>query len=237
VAEQKNPLEDNKRSPGTSPRFSDSISELQAFTFHQIGQKIKRSKAFHENDFGSADLINWFHVSIFLLHLKYNENGLLELDTKAAKVTITRLCNAKESLACLATSCTGILHAVEFVCARVCPEVYQCLCGSGMPVGYIAKHWIAQGFWGYLNGPELLGYAVLLFTHGQSYQVYFVVSILKHLEKQLLAHAMHSLNGMDLCEYVLNVRLSSFRINDHIDSMIKMEKDYGQVVTQLTVRN
>nr|XP_018668106.1 protein broad-minded-like [Ciona intestinalis] len=121
-------------------------------------------------------------------------------------------------------SCTG--HHVELILQAEHPLIYSAFRMSGYTPSQITQHWLTQCFWNYLTWTQVTHYIVTVITMGCDYQVYICVSILKHLQHEILSHRQ----TQDLQVFLKENPIEGFVVSEWFDYMNKLEQTYRNTV-------
>uniref|UniRef100_H2ZAY8 Protein broad-minded n=1 Tax=Ciona savignyi TaxID=51511 RepID=H2ZAY8_CIOSA len=121
-------------------------------------------------------------------------------------------------------SCTG--HHVELILQTEHPLIYSAFRMSGYTPSQITQHWLTQCFWNYLSWTQITHYVLTIVTMGSDYQVYICVSLLKHLQHEILSHRQ----TQDLQVFLKENAIKGFLGSEWFDYMIKLEQSYRSTV-------
>lgn len=79
------------------------------------------------------------------------------------------------------------LHLIEFMVERELPHVWARMCMHGVSLSRTCSLWLDQNFWGYLEIDSILVFSTLSILHGLDFQAYFVLAVLKHIQRAIIA--------------------------------------------------
>ncbi|KAJ3254472.1 hypothetical protein HDU77_004090 [Chytriomyces hyalinus] len=127
-------------------------------------------------------------------------------------------------------------HFIEFILEAEFPSVFNAFTLSGCSPSQITERWLRECMWTVLPFPEIIHYTLTIMLSGADYQIYYCISLFKHLEKHILlattrgdllrfltgddwagfSHAMHGYRGADSIEYMkgLEVRYRDIFVKD-----------------------
>ncbi|KAK1795615.1 hypothetical protein P4O66_001110 [Electrophorus voltai] len=117
-------------------------------------------------------------------------------------------------------SCTA--HYVEMLLKAEVPLVSSAFRMSG----FTPSQWLGQCFWNYLDWSEICHYVATCIIMGPDYQVYMCVSVLKHLQRDILQHAQ----TQDLQVFLKEEPIRGYRVSDYLDYMEALEHSYRAMV-------
>ncbi|XP_076873991.1 protein broad-minded isoform X2 [Brachyhypopomus gauderio] len=121
-------------------------------------------------------------------------------------------------------SCTA--HYVEMLLKAEVPLVFSAFKMSGFTPAQMCTQWLGQCFWNYLDWSEICHYVATCIIMGPDYQVYMCVSVLKHLQQDILQHAQ----TQDLQVFLKEEPIRGYRVSEYLDYMEALEHGYRGVV-------
>uniref|UniRef100_A0A4W4ES49 Protein broad-minded n=1 Tax=Electrophorus electricus TaxID=8005 RepID=A0A4W4ES49_ELEEL len=121
-------------------------------------------------------------------------------------------------------SCTA--HYVEMLLKAEVPLVSSAFRMSGFTPSQMCMQWLGQCFWNYLDWSEICHYVATCIIMGPDYQVYMCVSVLKHLQRDILQHAQ----TQDLQVFLKEEPIRGYRVSDYLDYMEALEHSYRAMV-------
>ncbi|CAN9507510.1 unnamed protein product [Ophioblennius macclurei] len=117
-------------------------------------------------------------------------------------------------------------HYVEMLLKAEVPLVHSAFRMSGFTPSQMCLHWLTQCFWNHLDWTEICLYLLTCVLMGPDYQVYMCVSVLRHLEPDILQHTQNQ----ELQVFLKEEPIRGFRLGDHMDFMVGLEQRYRSVV-------
>ncbi|KAJ3221740.1 hypothetical protein HDU81_010379 [Chytriomyces hyalinus] len=127
-------------------------------------------------------------------------------------------------------------HFIEFILEAEFPSVFNAFTLSGCSPSQITERWLRECMWTVLPFPEIIHYTLTILLSGADYQIYYCISLFKHLEKHILlattrgdllrfltgddwagfSNAMQGYRGADSIEYMkgLEVRYRDIFVKD-----------------------
>ncbi|KAI6654061.1 Protein broad-minded [Oopsacas minuta] len=121
---------------------------------------------------------------------------------------------------------TNILHNLELIVKAELQCIYAGLHISGVSLGTICCIWLQQCFLNYLDFEEICSYILTVLILGIDYQLYFIVSILKHLQTVILSSTQE--NNLMYC--LLENPITGYRLTDWIEYMRELEERWRNSV-------
>nr|XP_014349915.1 PREDICTED: protein broad-minded isoform X2 [Latimeria chalumnae] len=121
-------------------------------------------------------------------------------------------------------SCTT--HYIEMLLKAEVPLVFSAFRMSGFTPSQICQHWLAQCFWNYLDWIEICHYIAICIILGPDYQVYLCISVLKHLQQEILQHTQ----TQDLQVFLKEEAIYGFRVSNYLEYMESLEQIYRPMV-------
>ncbi|RDD47429.1 Protein broad-minded [Trichoplax sp. H2] len=123
-----------------------------------------------------------------------------------------------------------ICHEIDRVLQLELPLVHSAFLMAGYPVSQICQHWLRQMFWNFLDWQEICYYLSICIILGADYQVYFCISILRHLQDNIIEQTQNR----TLIPFLKGEPIRNFTINNYIASMKEMEIKYRtSIMTRL----
>ncbi|XP_054474046.1 protein broad-minded [Anoplopoma fimbria] len=120
--------------------------------------------------------------------------------------------------------CTA--HYVEMLLKAEVPLVHSAFRMSGFTPSQMCLHWLTQCFWNYLDWTEICHYLSTCVVMGPDYQVYMCVSILKHLQPDIL----HLTQSQELQVFLKEEPIQGFKVSDYLAFMEELEGSYRNIV-------
>ena len=117
-------------------------------------------------------------------------------------------------------------HTIEEILEDELPHVHASFQRCGYPASQICQHWIRQCFLNYLDWGEIVLYLTASIVLDVDYQIYFCISVLKHLEKDILS-CCHDNN---LALFLRNSPIANFKFTDYIDFMMCLHEKYSDII-------
>jgi hypothetical protein len=112
------------------------------------------------------------------------------------------------------------------------PLVYSSFSLSGYTPSQIVQDWMRQYYWNYLDWPQICLYIMAIIVLGIDYQVYFCVSIFKHLETDILK----SCQEQDLLIFLKEEPIKDFNISSYASFMSTLHDKYSNnIFKQLNI--
>ncbi|XP_069462707.1 protein broad-minded isoform X2 [Ambystoma mexicanum] len=179
---------------------------------------------------------DWFASSIFLLMFGDGDRTLMFLQRFASLLVsaflwLPRL-HISAHLSC-DTADSGIhpiyfcsSHYVEMLLKAEVPLVFSAFRMSGFTPSQMCQHWLTQCFWNYLDWIEICHYIATCILLGPDYQIYMCISVLKHLQQDILLHTQTK----DLQVFLKEEAFSGFRVSDYLEYMEGLERTYRPMV-------
>ncbi|KAL6096154.1 tbc1d32 [Pungitius sinensis] len=129
--------------------------------------------------------------------------------------------------------CTA--HYVEMLLKAEVPLVHSVFRMSGFTPSQMCLHWLTQCFWNYLDWTEICHYISTCVVMGPDYQVYMCVSILKHLQPDILQLTQ----SQELQVFLKEDPIRGFEVGDYLPFMEELERRYRHLVltNMKTIRN
>ncbi|XP_062858509.1 protein broad-minded isoform X2 [Trichomycterus rosablanca] len=121
-------------------------------------------------------------------------------------------------------SCTA--HYVEMLLKVEVPLVFSAFRMSGFTPSQMCLQWLGQCFWNYLDWCEICHYVAVCIIMGVDYQVYMCISVLKHLQQEILQHTQLQ----DLQIFLKEDPIQGFRVSDYLEYMESLEHRYRSMV-------
>ncbi|KAM9000898.1 protein broad-minded isoform X4 [Sarcophilus harrisii] len=181
---------------------------------------------------------DWFVSSLFLIMLGDQEKTLKVLQKFSRLLTsaflwLPRLHISKYLPSDISES--GIhpiyfcgAHYIEMLLKTEVPLVFSAFHMSGFTPSQICQQWITQCFWNYLDWIEICHYIAICVFLGPDYQIYICISILKHLQHDILKHTQ----SQDLQLFLKEEALHGFRVSDYFEYMENLEQNYRPLLLQ-----
>ncbi|XP_043819564.1 protein broad-minded isoform X2 [Dromiciops gliroides] len=119
-------------------------------------------------------------------------------------------------------------HHIEMLLKTEVPLVFSAFHMSGFASSQICQQWITQCFWNYLDWIEICHYIATCVLLGPDYQIYICISILKHLQQDILKHTQ----SQDLQIFLKEEPLHGFRVSDYFEYMENLEQNYRPMLLQ-----
>jgi len=123
-------------------------------------------------------------------------------------------------------SYSHMCHWIEDILERELPQIYAAFTLSGCPPAQICQHWLRQCFINYLNWDEIALYLSLTVVMGVDYQIYFCMSILKHIKDEILTHSQRG----DLIVFLKKEAILDFSSSNYVQYMAELHKLYHEEV-------
>ncbi|CAJ1077981.1 protein broad-minded isoform X2 [Xyrichtys novacula] len=121
-------------------------------------------------------------------------------------------------------SCTA--HYVEMLLKTEVPLVHSAFRMSGFTPSQMCLHWLTQCFWNYLDWTEICHYISTCVVMGPDYQVYMCVSILKHLQPDILQRTQ----SQELQVFLKEEPIQDFKVSNYLDFMQELESRYRDII-------
>ena len=115
---------------------------------------------------------------------------------------------------------THLMHCVELIVKAELPNTHAAFHTSGLCVGTVCSVWVRQCFLNYLDLEDICAYILTVLIMGVEYQAYFMVSILKHLEQDILTSTQE--NNLIYC--LLEIPIRAFATSEWIEYMRGLEE-------------
>ncbi|XP_074043569.1 protein broad-minded isoform X3 [Macrotis lagotis] len=119
-------------------------------------------------------------------------------------------------------------HYIEMLLKTEVPLVFSAFHMSGFTPSQICQQWITQCFWNYLDWIEICHYIAICVFLGPDYQIYICISILKHLQQDILKHTQ----SQNLQVFLKEEALHGFRVSDYFEYMENLEQNYRPMLLQ-----
>ncbi|KAI9340897.1 broad-minded protein-domain-containing protein [Obelidium mucronatum] len=138
----------------------------------------------------------------------------------------------------LSYSCSS--YFVELMLEEELPHIFSAFTLSGCTPSQLSNRWIRECFWNVLDFPEIANYIFNTIAFGVDYQVYYCISVLRHLERQILNSTRMGGLIMFLNDGAkVGDALKGFRVDVKVlEYMKELEGRYREVIfSDLTVLN
>ena len=99
---------------------------------------------------------------------------------------------------------------------------------SGVPPSQICLLWLQQCFLNYLDFPEIVLYISCVFVMGVDYQVYFLVSLFKHLRWEIMLQSQES----NLLLFLRTSPIRSYGFREYLDYFEELHAKYGAMLLE-----
>ncbi|KAK3086457.1 hypothetical protein FSP39_018719 [Pinctada imbricata] len=220
----------------TSAEVTDKLMHLLKqcafFLQQQQRQADSKMKYLHSSYTG----FDWFAATVFLIfngNLEKSWNFLHKFSTLGCSgyLWVPRLHSSVHMPVGLMSSGISPLfsstgHNIELVLQVELPLVASAFKMSGFTPAQICIHWLKQCFWNYLDWGDICHYICMCIIMGIDYQVYLCVSILKHVQKDIMEH----MQTQDLIIFMKEKPLSGFHISNYMKYMLELEKKYRKII-------
>jgi len=97
---------------------------------------------------------------------------------------------------------------------------------SGVPPSQVCLLWLQQCFLNYLDFPEIVLYISCALVMGVDYQVYFFVSLFKHLGPEIMSQSQEN----NLLSFLRTSPIRSFGFNNYLDYFDELNTKYREMV-------
>ncbi|KAJ3411726.1 hypothetical protein HDV05_001786 [Chytridiales sp. JEL 0842] len=122
-------------------------------------------------------------------------------------------------------------HLIEGILEDELPSVASAFTLSGCTPSQISERWLRECFWNVLDFSDIISYVSSVLILGVDYQIYFCISILRHVEKDILVASregdlinfLHEATG--ICK-----ALHSFKSSNYFLYMGQLKKKYRQQI-------
>ena len=82
---------------------------------------------------------------------------------------------------------TNLMQLLELIVKTELPNIHNAFQISGLCLSTICSIWVRQCFLNFLDLEEICNYILTVLIMGVDYQIYFIVSLLRHLEQDILS--------------------------------------------------
>ncbi|NXP77238.1 BROMI protein, partial [Ramphastos sulfuratus] len=113
-------------------------------------------------------------------------------------------------------------HHIEMLLKAELPLVSSAFHLAGFTPSQICLEWITQCFWNYMDWAEICHYIAICILLGPDYQVYMCISVVRHLQQDILKHT----EAQDLQIFLKEEALHGFRVSDYLEYMESLEVIY-----------
>ena len=120
----------------------------------------------------------------------------------------------------------NLLHYLELIVKTELPNTHAALHISGIALGTICSSWVRQCFLNFLDFEEICYYLLIVLILGVDYQLYFVASILKHLEMDIMKATQEN----NLMGFLLESPIRGYRASNGITYMRELEERWRNAV-------
>lgn len=117
-------------------------------------------------------------------------------------------------------------HHIELILQNELPLVHSTFRMCGYTPSQICQHWLQQCFWNYMDWNQINHYIAVVVILGTDYQVYICISILKHLQEQILEHRL----TQDLQVFLKENPFYNYSVAYYMDFMKTLESKYRGIV-------
>ncbi|XP_043942917.1 protein broad-minded [Protopterus annectens] len=119
-----------------------------------------------------------------------------------------------------------ISHYIEMLLKQEVPLVFSAFRMSGFTPSQICLQWLVQCFWNYLDWCEICHYIATCIVLGPDYQVYMCLSVLKHLQPEILQHTQ----SHDLQIFLKEEAITGFQVHKYLEYMENLEQAYRPMI-------
>ncbi|THD24190.1 hypothetical protein D915_004865 [Fasciola hepatica] len=125
-------------------------------------------------------------------------------------------------------------HFIDHILALECPNIYNTFVLAEIPPSQIARRWVKQCFWNYLDWSGIMDYLVLCLLHPKPFHhIYFVLAILRHLRHAVrLATAQSPTDQQQqpqqLVVFLQEEPIRGFQACDHLSFFCRLDSKYGE---------
>ncbi|CAH8649170.1 unnamed protein product [Dicrocoelium dendriticum] len=128
---------------------------------------------------------------------------------------------------------TNSCHFLNHIVALECPTLYNTFQMVQLCPSQIFMRWVNQCFWNYLNWCDIVDYIITCLLHPAGYQIYFTVSILRHLHKTIAKCKLERPTEQEqqpeqLIVFLQEEPIRGFHLKDHISYINALHDKYGQ---------
>ncbi|TPP66646.1 hypothetical protein FGIG_00518 [Fasciola gigantica] len=125
-------------------------------------------------------------------------------------------------------------HFIDHILALECPNIYNTFVLAEIPPSQIARRWVKQCFWNYLDWSGIMDYLILCLLHPKPFHhIYFVLAILRHLRHAVrLATAQSPTDQQQqpqqLVIFLQEEPIRGFQACDHLSFFCRLDSKYGE---------
>lgn len=127
--------------------------------------------------------------------------------------------------------CAALSHVFEAMLVDHLPSIYYALQMSRYQPRWVLNHWIGQMFWNVLDFDEISTLLMTSIVFGGDYIIYVCISILKHIEYDILEHFNSGCLVMSLRAYVVQ----QFRVSSYLGFMHSLRQQYHETILKCFV--
>ena len=120
-----------------------------------------------------------------------------------------------------------IVTAVELVMEGELPELFSFFRINKVPVCTVLDLWLRQCFQNFLDFKEIEHFILFTLLYGADYIVYFCISVLSHMQHNLLSHDD---TFMNIYQRILSQQILGFNSGDYLPFMDKLSSKYKPAV-------
>ena len=179
---------------------------------------------------------DWFASLVFILmqgdaQLSYTLLTLFSTQMCSGYIWVNRLHKSKllaENQATIGFHCaiTNLMQWLELIVKSELPNIHSAFQISGLCLSTVCSIWVRQCFLNFLDFEEICNYFLTVLIMGVKYQMYFIVSILKHLEQDILSSTQEN----NLMYSLLENPIRGFTTSTWIEYMRELEDRWKGIV-------
>ena len=119
-----------------------------------------------------------------------------------------------------------LFHWIEYILEQELPQVSAAFRISGLPPSQIYQLWKQQCFLNFLNFQDIQLFIVMCLTMGPDFHVYFVLSLFRHTEGEILQQSQEE----NLLLTLRTMPFSGYQLHDHVDFFLELQGKYSNVI-------